>query len=82
MDEFVSQWNNHSLRTMGSRSPLQLWTIGMLQLPQHQRPPNYVPVQPPYDHQWNVELRPINPFTDEGNLGIELFVRACDLLER
>ncbi|XP_060786524.1 uncharacterized protein LOC132892147 [Neoarius graeffei] len=82
VDEFVSQWNNHSLRTMESRSPLQLWTIGMLQLPQHQRPLNRVPVQPPYDHQWNVELRPINPFTDDGNHGIELFVRACDLLER
>ena len=82
VNEFVSQWNNHSLRTMESRSPLQLWTIGMLQLPQHQRPLNRVPVQPPYDHQWNVELRPINPLTDDGNHGIELFVRACDLLER
>ncbi|XP_073340391.1 uncharacterized protein [Pagrus major] len=82
VDEFVSQWNNHSLRTMESRSPLQLWTIGMLQLPQHQRPLNRVPVQPPYAHQWNVELRPINPFTDDGNHGIELFVRACELLER
>lgn len=80
VDEFVRQWNNHSLRTMESRSPLQLWTIGMLQLPQDQRPLNHVPVQPPYDHQWNVELRPIDPFTDDGNHGIELFVRACDLL--
>lgn len=58
VDEFVSQWNNHSLRTMESRSPLQLWTIGILQLPQHQRPLNRVPVQPPYDPQWNVESTP------------------------
>lgn len=67
---------------MASRSPLQLWTMGMLQLPQDQTALNRVPVQPPYDHQWNVELRTINPFTDDGNHGIELFARACDLLER
>lgn len=67
---------------MASRSPLQLWTIGMLQLPQRQRPLNRVSVQPPFAHQWNVELRPINPFTDDGNHGIELFVKACELLER
>lgn len=38
VDEFVRQWNHHSLRTMESSSPLQLWTVGMFQLPQHQRP--------------------------------------------
>ena len=54
----------------------------MLQLPQHQRPLNHVSVQPPFAHQWNVDLRPINPFTDDGNHGIELFVKACELLER
>lgn len=82
VDEFVTQWSNRSLRTMASRSPLQLWTMGMLQLPQDQTALNRVPVQPPYDHQWNVELRTINLFTDDGNHGIELFARACDLLER
>lgn len=34
VDEFVSQWNHQRLRTM---EVLQLWTVGMLQLPQHQR---------------------------------------------
>lgn len=50
VDEFVSQWNHHSLRTMESNSPLQLWTVGMLQLPEHQRPLNQVHVQRPHDH--------------------------------
>ena len=84
VDEFVSQWNHHSLRTMESRSPLQLWTVGMLQLPQHERPVNLAHVQQgPYDHHhWDVDLRTINPFTDDGNHGIELFLAACNMLER
>uniref|UniRef100_A0A3B3SN53 Integrase core domain-containing protein n=1 Tax=Paramormyrops kingsleyae TaxID=1676925 RepID=A0A3B3SN53_9TELE len=82
VDEFVNQWNHHSLRTMESSSPLQLWTVGMIQRPRHQRLLNRMHVQYPYFHyQWNTELRLINPFTDDGNHGIELFLRACNLLQ-
>ena len=81
VDEFVRQWNNHSLRTMESRSPLQLWTVGMLQLPQDVRL-NQVHVQPPYYHHWDVDLMQINPMIDDGNHGIEHFLTACDLLQR
>lgn len=83
LDEFVRQWNHHSLRTMDSRSPLQLWTVGMLQLPQQQRPVTHMHVQRPYAYQqWDIDLRPINPFTDDGNHGIELFFAAFNLLQR
>lgn len=82
VDEFVSQWNHHSLRTMESNSPLQLWTAGMLQLPENQGPLNLAHVQRPYDHrQCHPELIPVNPLTDDGNHGIELFFAACNLLE-
>ncbi|KAA8577364.1 hypothetical protein FQN60_004275 [Etheostoma spectabile] len=58
VDEFVRQWNHHSLRTMESRSPMQLWTVGMLQLPHHQRLNHvHVHVQRPYHDQWDIELR-------------------------
>ena len=30
LDSFASTWNNHGLRTMGNRSPLELWHRGML----------------------------------------------------
>lgn len=81
VDEFVRQWNHHSLRTMESRSPMQLWTVGMLQLPQHQRL-HHVHLQRPYHDQWDIELRIINPLIDDGNHGIELFITACNLLQR
>uniref|UniRef100_A0A3Q3GLT7 Integrase catalytic domain-containing protein n=1 Tax=Labrus bergylta TaxID=56723 RepID=A0A3Q3GLT7_9LABR len=84
VDEFVIQWNHHSLRTMESHSPLQLWTVGMLLLPEDQRLLNDVHAQQqqPYDHnQWNAELLPINPLIDDGNHGIELFFTACHLLQ-
>lgn len=59
---------------MESYSPLQLWTAGMLQLPEHQRPINPVHVQRPLEYQQcNIELRPVNPLIDDGNHGIELF---------
>lgn len=71
VDEFVSQWNHHSLRTMESNSPLQLWTVGMLQLPEHQGPLNHVHVQRPYNHhQCHPELIPVDPLTDDGSHGI------------
>uniref|UniRef100_A0A3Q3AAD9 Integrase catalytic domain-containing protein n=1 Tax=Kryptolebias marmoratus TaxID=37003 RepID=A0A3Q3AAD9_KRYMA len=55
VDEFKSQWNHHSLRTMKNRSPLQLWTTGMLQLPVHERPSTIAHVQNGYNtHQWDV----------------------------
>ncbi|KAM9466269.1 uncharacterized protein Hap1MRO34_015383 [Clarias gariepinus] len=79
VDEFRNQWNHHSLRTMENRSPLQLWTTGMLNIPQSQ---HLVQMQHHQDqHQQDVELRPINPLTDDGNHGIELFVAACNLLQ-
>ncbi|XP_026113394.1 uncharacterized protein LOC113091927 [Carassius auratus] len=82
VDEFISQWNHHSLRTMESHSPLQLWTAGMLQLPENQGPLNIAHVQRPYDHRrCHPELITVNPLTDDGNHGIELFVAACNLLE-
>lgn len=82
VDEFVSQWNHHSLRTRESNSPLQLWTVGMLQLPEHQRALNHVHVQRPHDHhECPPELRAVNPLTDDGNHGIELFFTACNLLQ-
>ena len=31
LSEFVSQWNNHNLSTVGGRTPLQLWHTGMIQ---------------------------------------------------
>ena len=31
LSEFVSQWNNHNLSTVGGRTPLQLWHKGMIQ---------------------------------------------------
>ncbi|KAJ3651927.1 hypothetical protein Zmor_017931 [Zophobas morio] len=31
LDEFVNQWNNHSLCTMQNRSPMQLWQTSMIQ---------------------------------------------------
>ncbi|XP_060746019.1 uncharacterized protein LOC132859318 [Tachysurus vachellii] len=82
VDEFITQWNHHSLRTMENRSPLQLWTIGMLNLPQNQRQLHLV--QMPHSqvqHQQDMELRPINPLTDDGNHGIELFVTVCNVLQ-
>lgn len=79
VDEFRNQWNHHSLKTMENRSPLQLWTTGMLNIPQSQ---HLVQMQHHQDqHQQDVELRPINPLTDDGNHGIELFVAACNLLQ-
>ncbi|XP_031343118.1 uncharacterized protein LOC116177155 [Photinus pyralis] len=30
LNEFVSQWNNHSLSTMNGYTPLQLWTMGLV----------------------------------------------------
>nr|XP_020470597.1 uncharacterized protein LOC109968583 [Monopterus albus] len=82
VDEFKNQWNHHSLRTMENRSPLQLWTVGMLQLPQHQRQPHVVQMQHPHalQHQDTV-LRRINPLIDDRNHGIEPFIAACHLLQ-
>ena len=31
LSEFVSQWNNHNLSTVGGRTPLQLWHAGMIE---------------------------------------------------
>ncbi|XP_031328171.1 uncharacterized protein LOC116182787 [Photinus pyralis] len=31
LKEFVSQWNNHGLRTMNCRSPLQLWNTSIIE---------------------------------------------------
>lgn len=31
LDHFITQWNNHPLRTEGNKSPLQLWTAGFYQ---------------------------------------------------
>lgn len=82
VDEFVCQWNHHSLRTMESNSPLQLWTAGMLQLPENRRALIHVQMQRPNDqHQAYTELRPSNPPIDDGNHGIELFITECNLLQ-
>lgn len=82
VDEFISQWNHHSLRTMDNRSPLQLWTIGMLQLPDHERPSTIAHVQHGYSfHQWDEELGQINPLNEDGNHGIELYLSACTILQ-
>ncbi|XP_013888677.1 uncharacterized protein LOC106536054 [Austrofundulus limnaeus] len=82
VDEFMSQWNHHSLRTMENRSPLQLWTFGMLQLPDHERPPTIAHVQHGYNaHQRDEELGQINPLNEDGNHGIELYLYACNLLQ-
>ncbi|XP_051814938.1 uncharacterized protein LOC127537125 [Acanthochromis polyacanthus] len=84
VDEFVTQWNHHSLRTMEGNSPLQLWTTGMLWLHEDQTL-NHVHVQQQqqwhHQHQWNAELGHTNPLNDDGNHGIELFLTACHLLQ-
>ncbi|XP_054593353.2 uncharacterized protein [Nothobranchius furzeri] len=83
VDEFRRQWNHHSLRTMANMSPLQLWTTGILQLPEFLRPITNIHVHHGYNtHQWDAELGQINPLHDDGNHGIELFLSACNLLER
>ncbi|KAK6484067.1 hypothetical protein HHUSO_G13739, partial [Huso huso] len=35
LNEFINQWNNHSLSSEHNMSPLQLWTLGMLQHPEN-----------------------------------------------
>lgn len=61
---------------MGSNSPLQLWTAGMLQRP-HERPHSRASNQHTLYHvQWDAQLIAINPLTDDGNYGIELVHRT------
>ncbi|XP_019206542.2 uncharacterized protein LOC109196654 isoform X1 [Oreochromis niloticus] len=83
VDEFVNQWNHHSLRTMENNSLLQLWTVGMLQLPQHHRPLSQVHFRHrSYHHQQlTADLRQIDPLSDDGNHGIEVFLTACRMLQ-
>uniref|UniRef100_A0A3B3QRV3 Integrase catalytic domain-containing protein n=1 Tax=Paramormyrops kingsleyae TaxID=1676925 RepID=A0A3B3QRV3_9TELE len=68
LDEFILQWNNHCIRTAEGRSPLQLWTTSMAQIP---RPP------PPRVAQSNSDIH-LNPLTDDGNHGIQIFLAACN----
>lgn len=77
VDEFAGQWNHHSLRTMESNSPLQLWTAGMMLLTEDQRLLDHVHVQQqqPHDHYYyDADFRQLDPLTDDGNHGIELFL--------
>ncbi|KAK2810518.1 hypothetical protein Q5P01_000398 [Channa striata] len=74
LDEFINQWNHHSLRTMEHRSPLQLWTVGMVRFPQNQR----VQVEHHHDyHRQDIDLG-LSPLNDDGNHGIEFFLTACN----
>lgn len=78
LKEFVLQWNNHSLRTAEGMSPLQLWATGM-----QQDLLNVNAVQRAGLDANTVSDSdlPINPFVDDGNHGIELFLNTCNILE-
>jgi len=77
--EYTNQWNNHSLSTVNSLSPIQLWTIGRIQ----SEGQNVLAGRRECTLQDTVDpdLHQINPLTNDGNHGIEHFISACNILE-
>lgn len=79
LTEYTNQWNNHSLSTVNSFSPIQLWTVGRIQSEEQ----NVLAGRRECTWQDTVDpdLHQIKPLTNDGNHGIEHFISACNILD-